>query len=193
MRKLETNDWIILNSIIYKIYTTENFTEMRQELLNQLKMVLDFDSADFYLASTEKGKLLCNPVTLNCDVDFSETYENIDYSRGILGSGKMLVYRETDIISDELGSGKMLVYRETDIISDESRVQTDYYQKVYKPNNWHYALQVVLARHKKFLGAISLYRTIGKEDFQYDDILLDLQVYLKYDIHNMKGSNILLI
>ncbi len=154
MRKLETNDWIILNSIIYKIYTTENFTEMRQELLNQLKMVLDFDSADFYLASTEKGKLLCNPVTLNCDVDFSETYENIDYSRGILGSGKMLVYRETDIISDE------------------SRVQTDYYQKVYKPNNWHYALQVVLARHKKFLGAISLYRTIGKEDFQYDDIFV---------------------
>ena len=63
MRKLETNDWIILNSIIYKIYTTEKFDDMRKELLEQLKMVIDYDSADFFLASKEEGRLLCNPVT----------------------------------------------------------------------------------------------------------------------------------
>ena len=45
MRKMETNDWIILNNIIYKIHTTECFNDMRYELLDQLKMVLDFDSA----------------------------------------------------------------------------------------------------------------------------------------------------
>lgn len=154
MRRLETNDWIILNNIIYKIYTTESFNDMRYELLDQLKMVLDFDSADFYMASKEKGKLLCDPVTYNCDMDLSEMYENLDYSRGIVASGKMLIYRETDIISDEV------------------RVETDYYKKVYKPNNWHYALQIVIARHKKFLGAITFYRTIGKEDFCYDDIFV---------------------
>ncbi len=154
MRKMETNDWIILNNIIYKIYTTEYLDDMRYELLNQLKMVLDFDSADFYMASSEEGKLLCNPVTYNCDVDLSEMYEDLDYSRGIVASGKMLIYRETDIISDE------------------ARVETDYYKKVYKPNNWHYALQIVIARHKKFLGAVTFYRTIGKEDFQYDDIFV---------------------
>ncbi len=154
MRKLETNDWILLNNIIYKIYTTERFDDMRYELLEQLKMVLDYDSADFYLASKEEGRLLCNPVTYNCDMDLSEMYEDLDYSRGIVASGKMLIYRETDIISDE------------------ARVETDYYKKVYKPNNWHYALQIVIARHKKFLGAITFYRTIGKEDFHYDDIFV---------------------
>lgn len=157
MRKLETNDFIMLNNIIYKIHTTSNFNEMRYDLLEQLKMLIDFDSADFYMASSEEGKLLCNPVTYNCDVDLSEAYENIDYSFGVVNSGKMLIYRETDIISDE------------------ARVQTEYYQKVYKPNNWHYALQVVVAKHKRFLGAITFYRTIGKEDFHYDDIfILDL-------------------
>ncbi len=154
MRKMETNDWMILNNIIYKIYTTECFNDMRYEILDQLKMILDFDSADFYMASREEGKLLCNPVTYNCDVDLSEMYEDLDYSRGIAASGKMLIYRETDIISDE------------------ARVQTDYYKKVYKPNNWHYALQFIIARHKKFLGAITFYRTIGKEDFHYDDIFV---------------------
>ncbi len=154
MKKMETNDWMILNNIIYKIYTTENFEDMRRELLEQLKMVLDFDSADFYMASREEGKLLCNPVTYNCDVDLSEMYEDIDYSRGIMAGGKMLIYRETDIISDE------------------ARIQTDYYRKVYKPNNWHYALQMIIARHKRFLGVITFYRTIGKEDFHYDDIFI---------------------
>lgn len=157
MKKLETNDWIILNNIIYKIYTTDNLDEMRRNLFDELKMIIDFDSADFYLASKEPGHMLCNPITYNCDLDLSEMYEDIDYSRGIVASGKMLIYRETDIISDE------------------ARVESEYYQKVYKPNNWHFALQMVLARHKKFLGAITFYRTIGKENFHYDDIfILDL-------------------
>jgi len=166
MRKLETNDWIVLNNIIYKIHTTDNFDEMRHELLEQLKMVLDYDSADFFLASKEEGHLLCKPVTYNCDVDLSEMYENLDYSRGIMLSGKTLIYRATDIMSDE------------------ARVETDYYKKVYKPNSWHYALQIIIARHKRFLGTITFYRTIGKENFHYDDIfILDmLKDHLAYRI-----------
>ncbi len=173
MKKLETNDWIILNNIIYKIYTTENFDEMRGTLFEELKMIIDFDSADFYLASQEKGHILCDPVTYNCDADLSEMYEDIDYSRGIVASGKMLIYRETDIISDE------------------ARVETEYYQKVYKPNNWHYALQMVIARHKKFLGAITFYRTIGKENFHYDDIfVLDmLKDHLAYRLDQHVRNN----
>ena len=47
MRKLETNDWILLNSIIYKILIMENMTQMRTQLLEQLRMLVDFDSAGF--------------------------------------------------------------------------------------------------------------------------------------------------
>ncbi len=176
MRKLETNDFIILNNIIYKIYTMKNFNEMRLELLTQLKLLIDFDSADFYLASKDPGKLLCDPVTYNCDDNLSEMYEGLDYSRGIVSSGKTLIYRETDIISEE------------------ARMATDYYRKVYKPNNWHYALQMVVAKKKTFLGAITFYRTIGKEDFRYDDIfVLDLlKDHLEYKLeqhaNNADGS-----
>ena len=151
MKQLETNDWLVLNNIIYKIYTTEDFDVMRQALLEQLKMVLDFDSADFFLAG-EGGTGLVEPVTYNCDGVSPQTYDALDYSRGILYGGKSLVYRETDIISDE------------------KRVQTEYYKKVYLPNNWHFALQMILARDKMFLGVITFYRTIGKDNFHYDDI-----------------------
>ena len=65
MKTLETNDWMILNSIIYKIYTTEDARTMREQLIEQMKMVLDFDSADFYLATKDGNKRLTEPITYN--------------------------------------------------------------------------------------------------------------------------------
>ena len=83
MKTLETNDWLVMNSIIYKIYTTGDFDAMRTQFLEQIKTVIDFDSADFYLASSNEKENLERPVFLNCDEDLSDIYENMDYSRGI--------------------------------------------------------------------------------------------------------------
>ena len=174
MRTLETNDWILLNSIIYKIYTTESMREMREQFLEQIRMLGDFDSADFYLPSRDGSRSLTAPITFNCDQDNSQLYEMLDYSRGIMYSGKSLIYRETDIMSDE------------------KREETEYYKKVYRPNNWHYSLQMILARDRVFVGVITLYRCIGKDNFQYDDIfLLDmLKDHLAYRLHqDMKNGS----
>lgn len=173
MRTLETNDWMILNSIIYKIYTTEDLTIMRETLLEQLKMIIDFDSADFYLAPPDGSHELVSQVTYNCDEDGSSKYSELDYSRGIMYSGKSMVYRETDIISDE------------------KRVETEYYRKVYRPNNWHYSLQIILGYNKEFLGVITLYRTIGKDNFAYDDVfVMDMMKdHLAYRLYQDRSSN----
>ena len=61
MRTLETNDWILLNSIIYKIYTMENIDEMREQFLEQMNMLIDFDTADFHLASSKGEKKMTDP------------------------------------------------------------------------------------------------------------------------------------
>lgn len=172
MRTLDTNDWILLNSIIYKIYTVENIDEMREQFLEQMKMLIDYDSADFLLASPDGENKLVSPVLFNCEEDMSIAYDEIDYSRGILYSGKTLIYRETDIIDEA------------------KRVETDYYKKVYKTNKWHYSLQMVLARKKEFVGVVTFYRTIGKDDFVYDDIfILDLlKDHLAFRLFQQKKS-----
>ena len=36
MNTLQTNDWLILNSIIYEIYTTADFDQMRRKFLEHL-------------------------------------------------------------------------------------------------------------------------------------------------------------
>ncbi|MEY8356714.1 helix-turn-helix transcriptional regulator [Lachnospiraceae bacterium 54-53] len=174
MKTLETNDWMVLNSIIYKIYTTENFQDMRADFLEQLKLLLDFDSADFFLASRDGGNHLIDPVYYNCSENMSLAFDELDYSRGIM-----------------YGSGKSMVYRETDIISDEKRMQSEYYRKVYRPNNWHYSLQLILGKEKRFLGVVTFYRNLGKENFQYDDIfLLDmLKDHLAYRLFRNKQES----
>ncbi len=95
----------------------DNIDEMRAQFLEQLKLLIDYDSADFHLASLDGTNKLISPALFNCDEDLSSLYEQIDYNRGILYSGKTLIYRETDILEDT------------------KRVETDYYKKVYKPNN----------------------------------------------------------
>lgn len=163
---------MLLNSIIYKIYTISSIDEMRRQFLEQMKMLIDFDSADFLLASPDGKNKLVSPVLFNCEEDMSIAYDEIDYSRGILYSGKTLIYRETDIIDEE------------------KRVETDYYKKVYRINNWHYSLQMILARKKEFVGVITFYRTIGKDDFIYDDIfILDLlKDHMAYRLYQQKKS-----
>lgn len=167
MKNLETNDWLLINSIIYKIHTVDNVDDMRKQLLEQLRMLLDFDAADFYLSAGHGEKSLVRPVLYNCENDYSDLYDGIDYSRGILYSGKSLIYRETDIISDE------------------ARTRTEYYKKVYKPNNWHYSLQMVLALEGEFVGVMTLYRNTGKNDFLYEDIFVleQLKEHLAYRLY----------
>lgn len=154
MKTLETNDWMIVNNIIYKLYTTEDPQLMRKQFLEQMKLVLDFDSADFYLADPEGARCLVQPVLYNCEEDLAMSSEEQEYTRGILASGKSLVYRVTDVLSDDI------------------RMKGARYQQVYGPNNWHYSLHLVLGRNREFLGMASFYRTIGKDDFTYDDIFL---------------------
>lgn len=52
-------------------------------------MLVDFDSADFYLASSGEEYHLKAPVTYHCDEDLSEVYDSIDYSRGLCTVGRV--------------------------------------------------------------------------------------------------------
>lgn len=153
MKSLEAKDYLVLNNIIYRIYATENFDKMRKEFLEQMKLVLDFDSADFYLAGT-KGDGLTRPVAYNCIVD-RDIWEGVEDYRRALWHG-----------------GKTMVYRETDMLPDEEREATEIYRKLYLPNNWHYSLQMVLAWNQRFTAVVTFYRNVGREDFQYDDIFI---------------------
>lgn len=154
MKALEINYWMALNTVIYEIYTTENLTEMRKKFIEGIKTIVDFDSADFYLSTTDGQNNLTEPVFYNCKSEETQYFEDLDYSKGIMYGNESIVYRETDIMPDDV------------------RVETEYYKKVYMPNNWHYSLQMILMKDKIFLGTVTLYRYLGRENFKYEDVFI---------------------
>ena len=181
MPDLEANQWLFLSSLIYHIYSEEDADRMRARFLQDLRLLIRYDSADFFMSGRLKTQIrniregrirgdipeqqvflsgggepdsLTDPVYYNCKKNLSAEYDRIDYSRS-------LVY-----------SGKALVYRDTDIMPDEERVRTEYFRRIYLANHWHYSLQLVIAKDGIFLGAATFYRKEGEKDFSYDDVFL---------------------
>lgn len=181
MKQLENNDWMVINNIIYQINSIEDFTIMRRTFLLQMNLILDFDSADFYIASEMNSHNLSDPVYYNYNSneneDYMEKYDGIDYSRGLMFGGKSKVYKETDIISEK------------------KRIETEYYKKFFQPNNWHYALNMILAYKNQFVGVVSFFRGKEKNDFDYrDSFILDiikehLALKLYMELNNQSKSN----
>lgn len=164
--ELDNNDWLLFNNIIYKIYTTDEFNDMRMNIIEDLKMLMDFDAADFFLVNDRN--VLCDGIGIDSDLE-----KSINYS------------------SDIMSSGKCMVYRETDINDDSQRTKSKFYRALYMPNRWHYSIHMMLAYNKKVLGIINFYRTIGKDNFNYDDIfILDmLKEHIAYRLYTEKVKN----
>lgn len=173
MRNLEANDWLTLNSIIYNIYTTEEPAEMRRHFIEQMKMMIDFDSADFYLADCSDEQLrLTSPVCFNCDTAGVISEELPSYCSDIIRSGRSIVYKDSDVCSDDIRQASL------------------YYQKLYRANSWHHSMTMIIGRDGVFLGKITFYRTIGKDNFLYDDIFIAdlLKEHLAYRLSRDKLS-----
>ena len=158
MRRFENNDWILFNNIIFQIYSIENSIEMRHTLIEQLNLFMDFDCATFYISSAEDSRVLVSPVVYNISSELGEKYirefDHLDYAKGLMFSGKSIIYTETDIMPDE------------------KRVETEYYKACYLANNWHHSISMVITYKRRFLGVITLFRYKGKPNFEYDDIFI---------------------
>lgn len=157
MRTIAANNWSVLNNLIYKIYTTEDAEQMREYFLEQMKMILDFDSGEFYLTDLNDCQKFVNVVQYNCDVN----------------GGKM--FHEMLKKSTVTFLGKSMVFRGTDIMLPEDRKKAAFYKEYYVKNNWQYSMHLLLGDGEHCVGLINLYRTIGKDNFDADDIfVLDL-------------------
>lgn len=168
---LKTNDWMMINSIIYKMYTTENFTQMRSELLRQLANALNFDTGTFYMAKELGSIELSRPVGYNCPLDKMQYYidreQYINYCYNLLFTGRNFVYRHSDIMSES------------------ERRQTAYYKDVYEKEGWHYSIHIVLGYQGTFVGLLSGFRSKSKPDFNEDEFMvLDvLKEHLAYCLY----------
>lgn len=158
---LRNNDWLLMNSIAYKVHGIEDIDMMRKEVMKQLAYIIEYDSASFYMADPCSEKALCRPVGINYSLkdmqDYINRFKDIDYSEGLMYTGRNIAYKESDLVPDDI------------------RKNTEYYKAVYDVQGWHYSIHLNICYNGRFVGIMSFFRKKGREDFDYNDIfVLDL-------------------
>ncbi|MGX7195703.1 LuxR C-terminal-related transcriptional regulator [Enterococcus olivae] len=159
MENISKNDLLLLNNMIHHIYSCENSNEMRKQLLQKISLLISFTGGNFYLADVLDHTKLSSPISYDLPAEFCtqyiENYQNLDYSRGLLFTGKSIVYRESDILPDN------------------QRIETPYYKIFYAKYDFHHSLHISISNHQQFLGVLSLFRHKKEPNFsQYDLTIL---------------------
>ena len=171
MGRLETNDWIVINSIVYEIYSIEDTLEMQRRFLERMKSLIDYDAAEFCLSDGESDRLI-ESVAMGFKNGSSEEFDFMDYSKDIRYGGRSLICRGSDMMPED------------------RRIKTPYYEKVYRANGLHYSLQMILGYEGKFLGIVTLYKKKKHGDFDYYDIFsLDImKEHMSFSLYKRMNS-----
>ena len=155
---IHKNDMMLLNDIIYKIYTTEDYDDMRKSVLSSLKFLIPYEVGTFYLASPDNPYELTRPVGIGLPEErwqrYIDDYQDMDYTRWTYAAPTAMVYRETDLMSDE------------------ARANTPFYQAMFAPDNIHYSAILTIIHDGRFYGCIDLFRKKDDVDFSDEEMLI---------------------
>ena len=171
------NDMMMLNDIIYKIYTIEEFDAMRNSVLASLKLMIPYEIATFSLSSTDEDDPyeLVNPVFVGLPPErwqmYAEDFSDMDYTRWTFAAPIAKAYRESDLMTDE------------------ARINTPYYQHMFAPVGIHHSAILTLIKDGEFYGCINLFRKLEDIDFTDQEMLLldMLKDHLSYRLSKEKA------
>lgn len=156
---MQNNEFLLINNIIYQIYSIPDFDTMKITFLNLLKMLVPNTASSILMADhTSSKNLLCDPICVpEVYSDAEKNYllnEDEDYTRWVMLSGQCLLIRESDLMPEE------------------ERIKTTLYKKCYEPFHLHYSLQLNLVYNDLFLGVVTIYRKKEEGDFTSDEMFL---------------------
>lgn len=175
---MRNNDFLLINDMIYRIYTISDFNQMRESFLSFLAVLIPNQESSIFLADhTDSGHLICDPVIFSSSESSAEKdylqFENLDYTRWVMMSHKCMIFRESDLISDD------------------ERSKTDFFKNLMAPNNLYYSLQLVLVYQEVFLGVVTLYRSKEAGDFTDEEVFIldSFKEHLNYRFYQYYSNN----
>ncbi|MDR3596163.1 LuxR C-terminal-related transcriptional regulator [Clostridium sp.] len=156
---MQNNEFLLINNIIYQIYSIPDFDTMKITFLNLLKMLIPNTASSILMADhTNSKNLVCDPICV--PEVYSDTEKNY------------LLNEDEDYTRWVMLSGQCLLIRESDLMPEEERIKTTLYKKCYEPFGLHYSLQLNLVYNDLFLGVITIYRKKEERDFSSDEMFI---------------------
>lgn len=152
---MDNNSIFALNNAVYQIYNTEDFNEMRREVLRSLRALIPCTFGTIFTA--EEGALrdpVCVPERY---VEMERSYgsvQEVDFSRWIVEKKQPAIVRASSLMSEE------------------KRMQTDFYRRFYQPYEVHDSIFLTIASGGEFLGLLALYKSREMGDFSEEEQFL---------------------
>lgn len=168
MAFLQESEWMFLNEIAYNISFIYSFDEMRRKTLQWLRMLMRFDGAVFSLVEGEQvtGSVVCG-MEENSAAVFQETY----------GEDNPLLWL--------MISGRSAAWLQSELLTDEAMEESGFYQKFYRPRQYHYAMGMNIVFREDVVGLLTFYRRRENGDFTKRELFItdQLQKHLAYRLY----------
>lgn len=157
---------LLMSGVIVQIYTNEDFSQMRENVVCMMNNLIPSTSITFFLAKTDGSCKCTDPIctgqfTEEGLYDYINNYQQKDHSRWLFTDGKSHIYRESDFFTP-------------DVLST-----SEYYKDIYVPERIKDTLQVAIAKNNTFLGVLTFFRREDEKDFTDDDLFL-MQLLLEH-------------
>ena len=168
MAFLQENEWMFLNEIAYNISFIYAFDEMRCRTLKWLHMLMGFDGAVFSLVEDERA---AGSVVYGMDEKAVAVFEE--------------TCGEDNPLHWLLLSGHSAAWLQSELLTDEAMEKSAFYQKFYRPRQYHYAMGMNIVFREDVVGQITFYRRKGSGDFTKRELFImdQLQKHLAYRLY----------
>lgn len=150
------NNWLLLNQIIYDIYNSTDSCSMRSKFLENIKMIIPYDKANFFLPDANKSEhFIKDPVSIgfekNAYDDYYSSYDKFDHNNWIFATAQ----NDAFIMSELLSSRELR--------------NNVYVRNWLLPKKIEHVLLLSLSHNEMFMGVASLFRINGSNAFVESD------------------------
>jgi len=146
----------MMNNILADLYDKSANDDIREMFLNELRLIIPYTQASFWLHREGSGGYISEPVSIDMSKSFLDRYK---------------YFAEKDYISWLYNHSCSIVYCGSKILSDSVWHATEFYKGYLLPEKIAFSCGIVFIKDSHLIGLVNLFRTDIFSDFSEEELL----------------------
>ena len=156
---MEKNTFLMINDMIYDLYSCTSLNEIKAKFLLRLKMVIPYSYASILLHETTEDP---DTIRLTTPICIPESFTEAE--------NEYMKVADEDHLLWLLHSREPRLVRESDLLEDQQRLNSPLYVHCYRKYNIFDSMQYASVYQQELLGILTLFRTEKDGPFTNEDM-----------------------
>lgn len=173
---MEKNTFLILNDIIYDLYTWDSIQQIQENFFQRLKLIIPFSYASILM----RDESVKDSIQLSSPICYPEYFTEAEE--------EYLRSADEDYLLWILHTRESKLVCESSILDEERRLNSPLYLHCYQKYDIYDSMQYSIVYNQTFLGVLTLFRTQADGVFTSDDMfyLRSLGMHLNVVIDKLR-------